>query len=299
MEKKVLFHSFFTDEYSPWAELYLESINLLYGSEISIRLDGVNITDKNAKILNNIHRNIDLHINNIDYCEVANSFNIDCYKFIEWKNEIERGDVNETNYLYKIFISVNQRYRNMYKVINDARSNGFDYVIHSDIDLYFRKKFNGLFKIMERNDFAAFYRNEKNHNLKILGAFLVFNLKNDIDIFIDKWMEIIDSVPFLKRWKGFGQSALWMATENTKSKTKIVDLSTCKNAPNYSKNFDINADIWLNSNSNYRYPIKGLPRIISWEDLKSRMPQIESFDRKKNVIVVNGNEVFVSYKFFI
>jgi hypothetical protein len=110
-------------------------------------------------------------------------------------------------------------------------------------------------------------------------------------------MSQIDSVPFLKRWKGFGQSVLWTTSEKTKDKVKIANLNSEKEGPKYSKEFDNKADIWLNSNCNMHCnSMMGLPRIISWEDLKQNFPRSNNFRRHNFTIETFNNTAKVTYQ---
>lgn len=280
----VLFHTFTTRGYLHWADLYIESLRYLYGSDINIRIDSLNLQVYHKELLRHIHSNVDLRNANKSSVDCASELNISKERFERWKSEIEAGKITEENNLYKIYISVNQRYRNMYSVINEAREEGYDYLIHSDVDLYFRKDISYIFKLLKESEFAIYFRNRPSSQHKILGALLAFNLKenNNLDIFMSEWMDQIDKVPFKKRWRNFGQSVLWHTIENTKNDVNIVDLNSVKNAPKYSHVFNKKAHIWLNSNCFSIDPIN-TPRVISWNDFIQKFPRIEPNEHKSNL----------------
>ena len=290
----VLFHTFATQGYLHWAELYLESLRYVYGDNVHIRMDAINFDQDDIKMLKHIKSNLDIRNHIIDYKEEGKKLGIEHDVFQSWKNEVEKGCVTSNNYLFKIFISVNKRYRNMQFVIDEAKNKGFKYLLHSDIDAYFRKSLNGLFDIMYENDIGAYFRRSSKDTQKVLGAFLVFNLQRNCFPFINEWMHQIDSVPFQNRWRDFGQSVLWYAIINTKDKVSIVDLATQYKAPIYSQMFDTSAHIWFGSNS-ISLNKRETPLNKSWKDLKTGLPRIRL--SQKNKISQNYFLMYV-YHFF-
>lgn len=268
---KVLFHTFTTDGYIPWAELYLESLRYHYGDKVNVRIDSLNLNDAQVDLLKKIHSRLDLRNVCKDYGEAAREIDVSPDRFQRWQTELESGKINKDNYLFKIFISVNQRYRSMDEVIAEAIDSGFTYLIHSDVDAYFRRRLDCLFNILETNDLAAFFRNRSKSQEKILGAFLAFNLKGNIREFVTEWMKQIDAVPFRSRWRGFGQSALWYAAQNTKGSVRVADLSAY-NGIYYSQMFEKKAHFWLGSNSISSR--NDVPLKRGWSDFKKGFPRI-------------------------
>ena len=280
--KDVLFHTFTTDGYIAWAELYLESLRYVYGGDVNVRMDALNLSDNQIAVLKKINSRLDLRNIRKDYRQAAEEVGVDVNTFQSWKAELESGKLTDDNYLFKIYISVNQRYRNMQYVIEEAKNNKFKYLIHSDIDAYFRKNFDGFLNTLNTYDFAAYFRNKyKNSREKILGAFLAFNLEGNIDKFVAEWMRQIDAVQFRHRWRGFGQSALWYATENTKNDVKIINLSAHDHAPVYSQMFKKAAHFWLGSNSISSR--KDTPLNKGWKDFKKGFPRIKADNKQKNL----------------
>lgn len=273
---KILIHTFLTEGFMGWGELFLESLRIHHGEAIRVRVDGCNLTNDNIALLKKIYSNIEVHNKLIDMDAAASECNVSLNTFHEWRESIERGEVTPTNYLYKIFISVNQRYRNMDKVIDYARESGYGLLLHSDADIYFRDSMDNLFEIIENHDFTILFRDRQEHRLKVLGGLLGFNLNNNIDHFIEIWMSEIDKVPFKERWMGFGQSVLWFALQKC-NELDVADLGTIDKAPKFSKAFEAEKEIWL-GNSKVIKPVKYNALYRCWTDLKNELPRIPLSD---------------------
>jgi hypothetical protein len=174
-----------------------------------------------------------------------------------WRSQIEAARTTDRNFWYKIYISVSRRYRALDEVINYARKEGYKILVHADSDLYVRSDLStsALIDAMRRHD-VGFYVNDSLTSLlhirKVLGAFLCFNLEGSIDPFVDRWMSEIDRVPFVKRWKGFGQSVLWY-TKNSVEGVRMLDLNSINDRFSYSRRFNNKADMWFGSNSKLRF----------------------------------------------
>lgn len=299
----LMIHSFVTDGYVPYAELFLEALRFHYGEQIFVRLDGWNLSQEQIQTLKRIYTNIEIHNILMPIEELAEILGVTQEKALAWKRDIELGIPTEKNYLYKIFISVNKRYRSMDGVVDQAKHSGYKYLLHVDIDIYFRSRFlESLLEIMEEYDFVIYMNKAKSHTAKVLGAFLGFNLQNNIDFFVKQWMKEIDSVPFYERWKGFGQSVLWFAIQHC-AHVRVGDLSTISGSPRRSDTFDPSAHFWQSSHGKmflplrlyyslvvrcsflwrgsggllkFYWPLKSIVnREKCWKDLKKRFPRFQ------------------------
>jgi hypothetical protein len=247
--KQIMVHSYVTDGYMDYAELFLESLKIAYNEEIHVKIDSCNLSEDKIDRLRKIYNNIDIRNKNIDYEILSNNLNVELKTVLRWKKEIEMSRTTEKNYLFKVFISVDQRYRSLDKVIDEAKKENYDYLLHLDIDIYFRKKFiEKLITTMKNFDLGVYFNNSNEHAKKYWGGFICFNLKGSLDSFVHRWMSEIDKYPLQQRWKGFGQSVLYYAIENDEY-LKIVNLSEDEKSPTRSNKFDVNADFWQGSNS--------------------------------------------------
>lgn len=251
---KVLIHTFTTPGFIPWLETLLESVKISSGGSIDVRVDSVNLSGEEIAHIENLYDRASVHNINTDFRSLSEDMGLPEETLHRWKREIEDGNTSKTNFPYKIYISVNQRYRKMDKVIEESRQAGYDLLVHCDADVMFRSEMSesGLVRRMQDYD-VAFYvnkgkRNMMQHARKVFGAFLVFNLKGNLDEFVDTWMGEIDRVPFLDRWKGFGQSVLFY-TWNRVEETKTLDLFSVAEDFKMSRNFEQDADVWFGSNN--------------------------------------------------
>ena len=250
---KTLLHTFATAGYLPWLELLLESVWFHSADTIDIRVDALNLASADVERLETTYPNLDLRNRELSDEQIAGEIGVPTSQLLAWKSQIEDARVSNRNFLYKVFISVNQRYRAMDRVIREARDAGYDGLVHADADLYVRTDLSKSPLIQEilRND-VSLYINDSlialQHHRKVLGAFLCFNLGGNIDPFIDTWMSEIDRVPFLKRWKGYGQSVLWYAINEVEG-VRIRDLNAIADSFKPSRRFEPDGDIWFASNT--------------------------------------------------
>ena len=276
--EKVIIHSFLTSGFVPWGEFFLEAVKYLYGERIRVWIDGRDLTDEDIRLLKSCYSNIEIRNEKSDYEGLAKVAGVDMKTVDRWRMETEQGTMTEENRLCKIFISVNQRYRSMEDVYERAKQTDFDLLLHCDADVYIRQGLEEVFNAMDKNQFGLFIRTNKPHRLKVLGGFLAFNLKNPPDQFVQTWMNEIDKVAFLDRWKGFGQSVIWFAYEQCKDTVSIVDFNKLSSGMKFSKKFETERALWVgNSKVKKRGPDKVVTLPLFWKDLKERLPRSGPF----------------------
>lgn len=247
--KNILIHSFVTDGYMEYAEIFLQSLHALYGNKIHVRIDGCNLSDNDVYRLRSLYNNISIYNNALDINNLSEILEVNTDTVLSWKKEIESNRTTIKNFWFKVFISVDQRYRSMDKVIGYAKSRGYDILLHLDIDNYFRSNFlENLVEVLGRHDLGVYVNSSSEHTKKYWGGFLCFNLNGNIERFVQIWMSEIDRYYFRDRWKGFGQSVLSFAIDSCDD-LKVVNLSAAEKSPVRSDSFDAKADIWQASNS--------------------------------------------------
>lgn len=248
-----LLHTFTTAGYLPWLEVLLESAWLHSGERLDIRVDAMNLADGDVSRLRETYPHLDLRNQHLSDADIAAMIGIAEERLSAWKAEIEDARVTDRNFLYKVFISVNQRYRAMDEVIADAKAAGYDALIHADADLYVRADLtrSALAEEIMHHDLSLYVNDSLvalQHHRNVLGAFLCFNLRGNIDSFVNTWMAEIDRVPFLNRWKGYGQSALFYAINRAKD-VDVFDLNAIADRFRPSRRFEEDAHIWFGSNT--------------------------------------------------
>ncbi len=252
---KLLIQTFTTSGFIPWVETMLESLKATSGQAVDVRVDSVDLSPEEIQRIQGVYRNVTVRNIRTDDADLQKEIGISLEKLQQWKRDIENGHLSEKNFLYKIFISVNQRYRKMDQVIADAQADGYDLLLHCDADVFYRRNIleSPLLEELTRHDVAFYVNNSMlvntRHNRKLFGAFLCFNLKSPgPGEFIQAWMAEIDATPFLKRWRGFGQSVLYYVW-NSRRDIRYLDLFSLKDRFRMSRKFGPEADIWFGSNA--------------------------------------------------
>lgn len=250
---KILLHTFATAGYQEWLRLLLTSAWYHSGDSLDVWADTMNLASAEISSLRSLHPNARFRNEDVSDRRIADMLSVTLSEVQNWKRQIEDGRVSGRNYLYKVLISVSKRYRSLEKVITEARDSGYDLLIHADSDLYLRTDItrSALVDTAFGYDICMYVNDGIGallHTRKVLGAFLVFNLRADLDRFVRNWMLEIDRTPLRHRWKGFGQSVLWYAM-NLTPKVDVCNLYSISDEFSYSRRFDPEADVWLGSNS--------------------------------------------------
>jgi hypothetical protein len=272
MLDKVCIHTFLTPGFMGWGELFLEALRRIHGERIHVRIDSRNLSDEDIELLHRIYGNIEIHNRPLDWQALADEAGVSLETFHQWRVEIERGVSTQDNHLFRIAISVNERYCTLPQVMEELRAQGYEIMLHSDADIYIRRPLDRLFEILSEHDLSLFIRPKNPHWMGVVGGFLGFRLNNQTKKFMSQWMEQIDSVPLIKRWNGFGQSTLLFAIEAS-TDTKIADLMKIPGAPRLTKLFEPEKELWL-GNAKVKGPVKVISIQKCWEDLLGRYPRI-------------------------
>lgn len=270
---QVLIHTFVTKSYLPWAELYLEALRYQFGRSVHIRIDGWDLEDKDIRFLYDIHPNVSVYNHGFGYSELMQNLELDEETVRQWQEQIAAGRVDNSNFHYKLFITVDKRFRSIPDIAENARAAGYDLLVHTDVDLYVRGSLERTLQITQNYDVGMYFRLNKDDRMKALAAFMVFNLNGSLNDFFANWKRQIDAVHPKNRWRDFGQSSLWYAIEES-TNTRFADFTTIEKAARHSKTFEQDADIWLNSNSVIRGNVMGAARKRCWDDLKNGFPRI-------------------------
>ena len=280
--KKICIHTFVTSGFLGWGELFLEGLRRVHGEQIHVRIDSRDLSDEDIDLLYNTYGNIEIHNRPFAWDKLSNETGVPIDTIHGWRKEIEQGIVTKENYLFKIAISVNERYRSLQQVAHEIRSQGFDLMLHSDADVYIRRSMTPLFNIIQQHDFCLYIRPNRPHRLAVVGGFLGFNFNERTDGFLQVWMDKIDETPFKERWIGYGQSVLWFALNGCKE-LEIGDLNKTSGSPRLSKLFEKDKELWL-GNSKVVGPTKTVSIRKCWEDLLSQLPRVPLPERSKSEI---------------
>lgn len=277
MLDKVCIHTFLTPGFMGWGELFLEALRRVHGERIHVRVDSRDLSDEQIALLHDIYGNIEVHNQPMDWEGLVKNANVPLETLHQWRVEIERGIPTAENHLWRIAISVNERYCSLPQVTEELRAQGYEMVLHSDADIYIRRPLDQMFEIISNHDVCVYIRPNNPHRLAVVGGFLGFRLTDQTQTFLARWMKHIDAVKFIDRWKGFGQSTLWYAIQESDD-ISIADLRVEPGAPRLSKLFEPEVELWL-GNAKVEGPIKVVSIRRCWEDLQSRYPRIKLPER--------------------
>ena len=164
-------------------------------------------------------------------------------------------------------MSVEERYRSLPRIANEARSAGFNVLLHTDIDMYFRRPLTGLINIVRTHDISIRFRENLPENNRVLEAYMGFSLNNATEAFLATWAKHIDSIEPKDKPRGFGQTSFYRAYLEHTEDCSWGRLDVLPGSTIVSKSRDPNADIWV-GNSNQGRNRKSRTASIFAEDLK-------------------------------
>lgn len=219
----MIIHTYLTDGFLEWGKLFLESYKYHNGEDKKIIMDTRDLNKKQIKSLYKLYSNLEVKNKKIDYNEVAKRARIDVNKIKAFKERVENQSVDKDSKYWKLYVSVEDRYRNTIKeAIEDNMHE--DYLLHMDIDMYVRDKLNFLFNLIKKYDISIRFRNKKgkktNDNRKVLGNIIGFRICDEVLEFMNIWRKHIDAVPLYKMEKGYGQASFWYAYKEHENNLK-------------------------------------------------------------------------------
>ena len=223
----VITHAYCTDGFFELAKTFVESY-FLFNHEIPLHLDTRGFTEiQLEQIIKLGSANGQLTISNrdIDYNELSEKTGINVPLLKKYKHEAENRfglpadqlDMNAK--VWKLLHAGDARIKAMYAQLKQR-----DAVIQFDVDTLFRGNIKILKDLSSQFDFAAKLRLGSGPKMAIsIGLVVYKNTKITCD-WIDKWIQIIDSTPPVKRPLGFGQISCYNAFQIYKDNMKYIDL---------------------------------------------------------------------------
>ena len=161
----MIIHSYLTNGFYPWAELFLESLRFHHGIDNKVILSTRDLTMKQMRKLFELYPNIIINNKPLDIELMSKKSGLSIEKLMKYKHEIETKCISGNNVIWKQFISVEDRYRNS---IVEAIEESIDiikenhttetHLLHTDIDMYIRQPLDDLFEIVESHDISIKFR---------------------------------------------------------------------------------------------------------------------------------------------
>lgn len=264
----VIVHSFLSDGLCGFGNVFLRSFKEHHGNSTPIILTSVGLDATQEKTLSAAYSNLEVRNKPLNLEAYAAALEVDVQTISRWKREVESEVTSDENFHWKIMMSVEERYRSLPALADECRRAGYDYLLHSDIDVYFRQPLDRLWQIAENFDICGYKRPWMTENGLILGAFLMFKLNGPSDTFFSRWQHHLNVLSPKEKPRGYGQISLTRAYQDTKQICRWGDLMTEEGAPTISKTREARAGIWL-GNSNQGRNRKNLSAKIFQEDLDS------------------------------
>lgn len=221
----MLIHSYLTDGFYEWAKLFIDSFKYHHGESYILVLTGRNLDEDQINELRSRYRNIIVENKEIDFKSLSKRTGVTKKELKNAKYEIENDRIKTRHgTLWKQFISVEDRYRN--SIIDILNRFNPSYMLHMDIDTYFRGKIDELFKIIKQNDVSIRFRLDRvREDRKVLGNIIGFNNTTNKSIqFLNTWIDYIDKFYLLDKPKGYGQTSFYYAYLDMKNKIKFGDI---------------------------------------------------------------------------
>lgn len=224
----MIIHSFLTDGFFDWGCLFLESFKKYHGENIKIILDTRDLDKKQVNHLKSIYSNVDINNKDINMKRLVSETGKDEGTLRAFKHKIENNSVTTQNKVWKLFISVEERYRDsIWRVFKEYKDIE-DFLLHMDIDIYFRHHIQEVFDFVKQHDISIRFRKKAiskgNENRCVLGNFITFKLNDKSEEFLKTWHKIINGIPLKKKPKGFGQTSFWRAYQQHKDNLIWGDL---------------------------------------------------------------------------
>lgn len=206
----MIIHSYLTDGLYGWAKIFVESFGFHHGNKHKIFLSTRDLTDEQQNELLSLYQN--LHISNkpLDLKKISRRSKLSITKVKQLKNYIEKRAVTRKTAIWKQAISVEDRYKTSILEAMNAYPKE-DYLIHFDIDMYFRKHLKDLFEIVRENEISIKFRLKSKLNRKVMGGLIGFKIIPEVRNFMNKWVEYIDAIPLYKKPLGYGQTSFYLA----------------------------------------------------------------------------------------
>lgn len=262
-------YSFFSDGLISFAEVFLTSFKKQHGEDIPILFSTLDLNQQQIEHLHSLYQNLEIYNRSIDFAYYAEITGESEETLRRWKHEVEHVVTTDENFRWKLLMSVEERYRSISTVAKEALANGFKFIFHSDIDMYFRKPLNGMWNIMQDHDVSITFRWSAPQETRVLGALIGFNLTPATMHFLQAWDAEMDRFSIREKPRGYGQTSFYLAYEKVKQLCRWGDLSVLPGAPVMSKCREDHADIWL-GNSNSGRNRKQLSAEIFKQDLQAK-----------------------------
>lgn len=255
----MIIHSYFTDGLYGWAEIFVKSFLFHHGDKYKIFFCSRDLSQKQISDLSSLTPNLYISNKPLDLNMISKRAKMPVSRILKLKDHIEKRAVTKKSVIWKQAISVEDRYRtSIIEAMNKFPSE--DFLIHFDIDLYFRKRLDDLFKIVTNNDISIKFRLKSKLSRKVMGGLIGFRLCPKTKKFMKRWIYHIDNIPLYEKPIGYGQTSFYYTYLDFENKMKWGYIPSRFLSPR----FDETDVIW--SSNNKRGKVRNLE--ICYKDFR-------------------------------
>ena len=220
----MIIHSYLTKGMMPWAETYLRSLNY-YHPNIKTILSTRNLNEEDIRQLKQFHENLEIRNKKFDFELLSLKTGISLDNLKRFEKEILDKKITEENKILKQAISVEDRYRLSIMEIIEENINKNETLLHTDIDIFFKKPIHELIEFINMNDISIGFRlyNEK-ESRKVVGGVIGFKINPNLLIFMYRWFHHIDRISLIDKPIGYGQTSFYYAYKDLIDQYKWGDI---------------------------------------------------------------------------
>jgi ACT domain-containing protein len=225
----MIIHSYFTEGYYPWAELFVKSLRKTNGDDLKVFLSSRNLSSHRKENITKLYPKLTLIDKKLKYGQMAKRVGIDKQTLLKYKNTVEKIHVDKESKVWKLMIAAEDRLKEILWVLKTYK----EPMLHVDIDTYVTKDISPILKVVESNDFTTRWRIEKQikrdgyvkyENRATLISVQGYNASSKSKSFLDTWIDKLCKVPPHKRQTGFGQTSCYQAYCIWKDKMSFGDV---------------------------------------------------------------------------
>ncbi len=194
--------------------MFLDSLKRQHGEEIEVIFSTRDLNESQISELKRRYARLEVRNESLDLELLSARTGLSQQEILAAKRKTEHGKFDLT---WKQFISVEDRYRNsIMDVVQSKLQHERRHLIHMDIDMYFKRPINELFKLVQRHDISIYFRpavypKYQFENRRVLGNMIGFALDPATVRFLECWIRYIDAIPLTEKPVGYGQLSFYLA----------------------------------------------------------------------------------------
>ena len=220
--ESLIVHAYFTNGFFGWAKIFVESFRHTNGNDIRICLDGRDLSNNQIDELSS-HKNITIYNRELNKEWLAKRAGIGVNELLTHKDQIEKVHVTDKSKIWKLMIAADDRVKSIREALHRYKDSKHTYMLHCDIDLYFRNKITNLFNLIRSHDISFRFRLNSKPNRKIMIGVEGLHIKKSI-AFLDQWIRYVNDVKPADRPLGYGQTSCYYAYRDLKDQYKWGDI---------------------------------------------------------------------------